>query len=95
MLIRFEVENFRSIGEPAELSMVAIDDRAEARAFPKFSAATAIAALVAAQTGALAALVVSSSDNAAFPYGKWPTSNTESFSDATRLDGDAYWSVKL
>ncbi|MBC7303877.1 MAG: AAA family ATPase [Nocardia sp.] len=38
MLIRFEVENFRSIHEPAELSMVAVDDRAEARAFPKFGA---------------------------------------------------------
>ena len=32
MLIRFEVENFRSIREPVELSMVAIDDgRAQAR----------------------------------------------------------------
>ncbi|MFC6012892.1 AAA family ATPase [Nocardia lasii] len=38
MLIRFEVENFRSIHEPAELSMVAIDDRVEARSFPKFAA---------------------------------------------------------
>ncbi|WP_269461089.1 hypothetical protein [Actinoplanes derwentensis] len=32
MLIRFEVSNFRSIAEPAELSMVAIDrDRPAAR----------------------------------------------------------------
>jgi len=38
MLIRFEVENFRSILEPAELSMVAIDDRPEVRAHPKFGA---------------------------------------------------------
>src|SRR5262249_40790800 len=35
MLIRFEVANFRSILDPVELSMVAIDsDRAEARAVP-------------------------------------------------------------
>jgi hypothetical protein len=35
MLIRFEVANFRSILEPAELSMVAVDeDRAEARYSP-------------------------------------------------------------
>jgi predicted ATPase len=40
MLIRFEVENFRSILEPAELTMVAVDDeRPEVRAFPKFGAA--------------------------------------------------------
>src|SRR5690606_21602494 len=38
LLIRFEVENFRSILEPAELSMVAVDDRPEVRAFPKFGA---------------------------------------------------------
>ncbi|MBF6211162.1 AAA family ATPase [Nocardia puris] len=38
MLIRFEVENFRSILEPAELSMVAIDDRPEVRVHPKFGA---------------------------------------------------------
>lgn len=38
MLVRFEVENFRSILEPAELSMVAVDDRPEVRAFPKFAA---------------------------------------------------------
>ncbi|MEV4234068.1 AAA family ATPase [Nocardia sp. NPDC049737] len=36
MLIRFEVENFRSILEPAELSMVAVDDRPEVRSYPKF-----------------------------------------------------------
>lgn len=36
MLIRFEVENHRSINEPVELSMVAVDqDRAEARAVPE------------------------------------------------------------
>jgi uncharacterized protein len=35
MLIRFEVANFRSVLEPVELSMVAVDrDRAEARAVP-------------------------------------------------------------
>ena len=35
MLVRFEVENFRSILEPAELSMVAVDgDRPEVRAAP-------------------------------------------------------------
>jgi uncharacterized protein len=35
MLIRFEVANFRSILDPVELSMVAVDrDRAEARAVP-------------------------------------------------------------
>ncbi|NKY35648.1 AAA family ATPase [Nocardia speluncae] len=39
MLIRFEVENFRSILAPAELSMVAVDDRPEVREFPKFGAA--------------------------------------------------------
>ncbi|MBH0776820.1 AAA family ATPase [Nocardia bovistercoris] len=38
MLIRFEVENFRSIVEPAELSMVAVDDRPEVRIHPKFGA---------------------------------------------------------
>ncbi|MEV0111593.1 AAA family ATPase [Nocardia sp. NPDC050799] len=38
MLIRFEVENFRSILAPAELSMVAVDDRPEVRGFPKFGA---------------------------------------------------------
>lgn len=38
MLIRFEVENFRSILEPAELSMVAVDHRPEIRVYPKFSA---------------------------------------------------------
>ncbi len=38
MLIRFEVENFRSILEPAELSMVAVDDRPEVRVYPKFGA---------------------------------------------------------
>lgn len=38
MLIRFEVENFRSILAPAELSMVAVDDRPEVREFPKFGA---------------------------------------------------------
>ncbi|MQY26790.1 AAA family ATPase [Nocardia aurantia] len=38
MLIRFEVENFRSILEPAELSMVAVDDRPEVRAFESFGA---------------------------------------------------------
>lgn len=32
MLIRFEVENFRSVLDPVELSMVAVDeDRAAAR----------------------------------------------------------------
>lgn len=35
MLIRFEVENFRSILDPAELSMVAIDSRQEARNHPR------------------------------------------------------------
>ncbi len=35
MLIRFEVENFRSILDPVELSMVAIDDRPEARSHPR------------------------------------------------------------
>ena len=34
MMIRFEVENFRSIDSPAELSMVAIDERIEAREKP-------------------------------------------------------------
>lgn len=34
MLIRFEVENFRSILEPVELSMVAVDERPEARPQP-------------------------------------------------------------
>ncbi|MGH3917200.1 MAG: AAA family ATPase, partial [Pseudonocardiaceae bacterium] len=35
MLIRFEVSNFRSIRDPVELSMVAVDhDRAEARPIP-------------------------------------------------------------
>jgi hypothetical protein len=35
VLIRFEVANFRSVLEPVELSMVAVDrDRAEARPFP-------------------------------------------------------------
>ncbi len=38
MLIRFEVENFRSILEPAELSMVAVDDRPEARTHAKLGA---------------------------------------------------------
>lgn len=38
MLIRFEVENFRSILEPAELSMVAVDDRPEVRAHPRLGA---------------------------------------------------------
>lgn len=35
MLIRFEVENFRSILEPVELSMVAIDERASTRSQPR------------------------------------------------------------
>ncbi len=35
MLIRFEVENFRSILAPAELSMVAVDERPEVRGYPK------------------------------------------------------------
>lgn len=34
MLIRFEVENFRSIWEPVELSLVAVDDRPEVRLLP-------------------------------------------------------------
>ncbi|MBW3086837.1 hypothetical protein KEM60_03066 [Austwickia sp. TVS 96-490-7B] len=34
MLIRFEVENFRSIREPVELSMVAVDDRGTVREKP-------------------------------------------------------------
>ncbi len=38
MLIRFEVENFRSVLGPAELSMVAVDDRPEVRSFPGFGA---------------------------------------------------------
>ncbi|MCI9889786.1 AAA family ATPase [Micrococcales bacterium 31B] len=37
MLIRFEVENFKSIREPAELSMVAIDNRPETRERPGLS----------------------------------------------------------
>ncbi|MFC8047859.1 ATP/GTP-binding protein [Nocardia sp. NPDC057353] len=38
VLIRFEVENFRSILGPVELSMVAVDERPEVRAFPKLGA---------------------------------------------------------
>src|SRR5690349_14049184 len=39
MLIRFEVENFRSLLGPAELSMVAIDeDRVPVREMPKLGA---------------------------------------------------------
>lgn len=39
MLVRFEVANFRSILEPTELSMVAVDEeRFETRAFPKLGA---------------------------------------------------------
>lgn len=39
MLIRFEVENFRSLRDPAELSMVAIDEeRSEVRPFEKLGA---------------------------------------------------------
>lgn len=45
MLIRFEVANFRSILEPTELSMVAIDeDRSETRTFPKLGASLVTAA---------------------------------------------------
>lgn len=38
MLIRFEVENFRSILDPVELSMVAIDDRPSTRKQPRIGA---------------------------------------------------------
>jgi uncharacterized protein len=39
LLIRFEVENFRSVLDPAELSLVAVDGRTEAREFEKLGAA--------------------------------------------------------
>ncbi|MEU1207375.1 hypothetical protein [Nocardia sp. NPDC005825] len=54
---------------------------------------TGLTALIGAQVSQLAAMQSGLTDNSAFPGGKWPGANTDSFSDATRFDGTASWSV--
>lgn len=57
---------------------------------------TAVATLIAfisAQVNALVNLRGLAVDATAFPAGKWPVSNSGTFSDATVHDGDADWSL--
>ncbi|TDC43822.1 hypothetical protein [Micromonospora sp. KC213] len=57
------------------------------------TALTALGAFLAAQTGTMIVLHGEAVDATSFPGGKWPSSNTSTFNDATVTDGDADWSL--
>jgi hypothetical protein len=58
------------------------------------AAVAALTALLGAQASQMAVLHGESIDNSVFPGGQWPKSTSDSFSDATVLDGDADWSMQ-
>jgi hypothetical protein len=54
----------------------------------------ALTALLGAQASQMAVLHGEAIDTSAFPSGRWPESTSDTFSDATVLDGDAKWSLR-
>jgi hypothetical protein len=57
------------------------------------TAAGTLAAFLAAQATSMVNLHGEAVDSTSFPGGRWPTSNTSTYSDATVTDGDADWSL--
>ncbi|MFV2104703.1 hypothetical protein [Micromonospora sp. LOL_024] len=57
------------------------------------AALTTLGTFLAAQAGTMIVLHGEAVDATAFPAGKWPSSNTSTFNDATVTDGDADWSL--
>jgi hypothetical protein len=58
------------------------------------AAVAALTALLGAQASQIAVLHGEAIDTSTFPGGKWPASTSDTFSDATVLDGDAKWSLR-
>jgi uncharacterized protein YukE len=57
------------------------------------AAVASLTALLGAQASQMSVLHGEAVDTSTFPGGSWPRSASDTFSDATVLDGDAKWSV--